>query len=184
MFDWSALNAGGISQCESREMQWDVQMSSTITSLSFYSVLVSILCLCQDVIAEDAREGLPSCPSDPTMVTCSCGALRICLHMQPVLHNLHVCKPHLSFLVLDVKMHDYMFDRLLVLLLWSTQGERIHLDGWTRCRKLTLDTVSFATLTTRYQEVFFFFVTIFSICKYNMHEVHSDVGAVAVPVLL
>uniref|UniRef100_A0A8C3AFW6 Kinase D interacting substrate 220 n=1 Tax=Cyclopterus lumpus TaxID=8103 RepID=A0A8C3AFW6_CYCLU len=40
-------------------------------SRSLSTIFVSILCPCQDVIAEDAREGLPPCPSEPTMVTCS-----------------------------------------------------------------------------------------------------------------
>lgn len=63
------------------EMNWLI-MNSTFITLPLYTILVSILCPCQDVIAEDTREGLPSCPSEPTMVTCiySCGALRICKH--------------------------------------------------------------------------------------------------------
>ena len=40
-----------------------------VMNCTFISPCVSILCLRQDVIAEDARESLPSCPFDPAMVT-------------------------------------------------------------------------------------------------------------------
>lgn len=48
---------------------YSINLVDTFISPSLYAILVSILCPCQDVIAEDAREGLLSSPSEPTMVT-------------------------------------------------------------------------------------------------------------------
>ena len=44
-------------------------MDSVFINLTSCTIFVPILHTYQDVIAEDAREGLPSSPSDPTMVT-------------------------------------------------------------------------------------------------------------------
>lgn len=64
---------------ESCSKDW-VVLNSTLMRLPLCTILVFILCPCQDVIAEDTREGLPSCPSELAMVTrsYSYGALQIC----------------------------------------------------------------------------------------------------------
>lgn len=99
-------------------------MNSTFTSLLLYTVLVFILCSCQDAIAEDAREGLPSCPSDPTMVTW----LHFWSTEDMQIRNQFVINCLLTNLISHFfccmcKMHACMFDREFILLLWFNKSQ-------------------------------------------------------------
>ena len=120
-------------------------MNSTSISPSLYKILVSILCPCQEVIAEDARESLPSYTSEPTMVTWlrladvlhthiyihSCGALWICKYAaSPIIICLLTWCLNLSCCLLCCmqNMHPCMFDRLLIFLLWFIKAKRTNID--------------------------------------------------------
>lgn len=76
------------------------------------------------------------------------------------------------------KMHAFMSDRLLLVLLWFTKSQenKYRLAAYIKfCIRCDYD----RPLTIKRG------VTSFSICKYNMlNGVHSDAGMVAVPILL
>lgn len=68
---WRLLVHFSVCQTTPKNKEAKVYSISFVVIIStFINISPCLLHLCQDVIAEDAREGLPSCPSDPSMVTC------------------------------------------------------------------------------------------------------------------